>query len=474
MLDSSKLPGMFTFYVALFILLGISQSISGIYNVFFAGNDLVAYLPLPFRNHEIFISKLLVVVLNTIPFTTPLLLIFALTAIRAHVFIVSALLLTIVVYLLILSLILMLCSLLVFGLTKLKLFQQHQKVVMNLMLALNLVLILGGLFFLNHGSNNPNQLDHAVLTPLFPIFKIFTMPTSATSLLALGTLVGLSLVLALLTRQYVLAHLVEQLTVVNTALTSTPAHVTRQHHKRHGLKQMLNGYQLQVLKEPNLVFQLFSTSILMPIILIFPWLFSGSASNFSQLSLNWLGVWFIVGIFLAVITVNQTTLVANIISLDKMNFEFIKALPISTSQYLWQKFYWGYGLQAAITAIIALIVALVTRLPLLLSIALIVGVAWGTYLMSQHYFIRDYHLRSTNWTNVTQLFNRGSGNIGLVLGTMAGAIAGAIIIGIYSWLISSVSSLALLINLVVFAIIIIISGGLLWYYRQSFWHRIVQ
>lgn len=32
--DFSKLPGMFTFYVALFILLGVSQSISGIYNVF--------------------------------------------------------------------------------------------------------------------------------------------------------------------------------------------------------------------------------------------------------------------------------------------------------------------------------------------------------------------------------------------------------------------------------------------------------
>ena len=60
--DFSKLPGMFTFYVALFILLGVSQSISGIYNVFFAGNDLVEYLPLPFRNQEIFMSKILVVI----------------------------------------------------------------------------------------------------------------------------------------------------------------------------------------------------------------------------------------------------------------------------------------------------------------------------------------------------------------------------------------------------------------------------
>jgi len=42
--DFSKLPGMFTFYVALFILLGFSQSISGIYNIFFASKDLTSYL----------------------------------------------------------------------------------------------------------------------------------------------------------------------------------------------------------------------------------------------------------------------------------------------------------------------------------------------------------------------------------------------------------------------------------------------
>ncbi|HFP8402558.1 TPA: ABC transporter, partial [Enterococcus faecium] len=43
-----KLPGFFTYYVALFGMLGLTQSISVIYNIFFEGNDLQVFLPLPF------------------------------------------------------------------------------------------------------------------------------------------------------------------------------------------------------------------------------------------------------------------------------------------------------------------------------------------------------------------------------------------------------------------------------------------
>ena len=44
-LDFSRLPGFFTFYVALFGALGFSQGISNIFNVFFESQDLPAYPP---------------------------------------------------------------------------------------------------------------------------------------------------------------------------------------------------------------------------------------------------------------------------------------------------------------------------------------------------------------------------------------------------------------------------------------------
>ncbi|WP_048000848.1 hypothetical protein [Lactiplantibacillus herbarum] len=471
-LDLNKMPGMFTFYVALFILLGISQSISGIYNVFFASNDLVDYLPLPFRNQEIFISKLLVVVFNSLPFTTPLLLIFAFTAIRAHIFFLLAILMAILMYVLILGIILALCSLLVFGLTKLKLFQAHQKVVMNLLLGLNMILVVGGLYFMNRGSanNSSTSIDHAVIKPLLPFFNVFTTPTDSISLLTWAGTVVLLLVLLALTWRLALTHLVEQLTQVNNALVSTQTTHRPSHHRN--LKQGLRSYQFQLLKEPNLILQLFSNSVLMPLVFVMAFLFSGSTINLSNLSLNWLGVWFVGGLAVAAFTVNQASLVGNLISLDKMNFDFIKAMPIPLAQYLHQKFQLGYWLQVLINVILALIVAIIVHLPFALDIALVLGVTWGTYLFSQHYFVRDYRLRSTDWTNVTQLFNRGSGSTGLVLNMLASALISAVVIIVYSLLIAKLASLALILNILAFAIVGLISGGFLWHYHQSFWQQL--
>lgn len=471
MFNLSKMPGMFTFYLGLFILLGVSQSISGIYNVFFSGNDLVDYLPLPFRNQEIFISKLLVVVFNSIPFTTPLFLIFMFTAIRARVFVLLAILMAMLMYVFLLGIILAACSLLVFGLTKLKFFQAHQKMVMNLLLGLNMTLIIGGLYLINRSSANDTgtSMDRAVIKPLFPFFKVFTTPTSPVSLMTWAGTIALLLVLLTLTWRLVLTHLVEQLTQVNNALVST--HTTHRAGHHRNLNQGLRAYQFQLLKEPNLILQLFSNSVLLPLVFVMTFLFSGSTTNLSHLSLNWLGVLFVGGLAVAAFTVNQASLVANLISLDKLNFEFIKATPIPMSQYLHQKFQLGYWLQVLINVMLALIVAIVVRLPFALDLALMLGVAWGTYLFSQHYFIRDYHLRSTNWTNVTQLFNRGSGNVGLVLNMMVSVIISAVILITYSLIITAFASMALALNILAFVIVGLISGGLLWHYHQSFWHQ---
>ncbi|MCB7139072.1 ABC transporter permease [Lactiplantibacillus plantarum] len=469
--DFSKLPGMFTFYVALFILLGISQSISGIYNVFFAGNDLVEYLPLPFRNQEIFMSKILVVIFNTVPFTIPLLLIFIMTATRAGIFVVLGVLMAVLMYGLILSLLLCLCALIVFGLTKLTVFRTHQKMVMNVMLGLNAVLVLVGLYFMNRGSSSDTgtQVDRAALPLLIPIFKVFTTPLTMTSLLTWASLIVISLILFALTGRFVLTHLAEQLMQVNSVLVATPP---RRHSRQHNRNKILRTYQFQLLKEPSLALQLFTDSILLPLILVGTVFFSGTAPNFSRLSLNWLGVWFVSGMAGAIVNVNQTSLVGNLISLDKMNFDFVRALPIPMSRYLRQKFYLGYWFQIMINGVMVLVVGIAGRAPLALDLALILGAAWGTYLAAQHYFKRDYQLRLTNWTNVTQLFNRGGGNLGLMLNLLACSIVGVLTIVIYSVLIQLFAAAAMLINIIVLVGVGIISAGLVWHYYKTFWQQL--
>lgn len=95
-----KLPGFFTYYVALFGMLGLTQSISVIYNIFFEGNDLQVFLPLPFGQEQVFSAKILVVALTIIPFVFPLLVMFILTGWRADL----GILLTIIISILLFSL----------------------------------------------------------------------------------------------------------------------------------------------------------------------------------------------------------------------------------------------------------------------------------------------------------------------------------------------------------------------------------
>ncbi|WP_308723677.1 hypothetical protein [Lactiplantibacillus plantarum] len=97
------------------------------------------------------------------------------TATRAGIFVVLGVLMAVLMYGLILSLLLCLCALIVFGLTKLTVFRAHQKMVMNVMLGLNAVLVLVGLYFMNHGSSSDTgtQVDRAALPLLIPIFKVF-------------------------------------------------------------------------------------------------------------------------------------------------------------------------------------------------------------------------------------------------------------------------------------------------------------
>src|SRR5699024_7352926 len=108
------------------------------------------------------------------------------------------------------------------------------------------------------------------------------------------------------------------------------------------------------------------------------------------------------------------------------------------------------------------------KIPVLLVVALMIGVAWGTYLMCQHYFKRDYRLRLTNWTNITQLFNRGGGNLGLIATMFVSLIIGIAIIVAYAMAIA-LAGMAVLVNSIALAIVLIVSVWAEIYYRKNFW-----
>lgn len=464
--DFSKRPGMFTFYVGLFVILGISQSISGLYNVFFAGKDLASYLPLPFRQLEIFLSKILIVSFNVMPFSLPLLVVFYLTAWHSGIMIPVAVLLAIVVYALVMILVLMLCALIVFGLTKTKVFRNHQNLMINGLMALTTLIALGGILLMSktgEASSAGPQVDRSPIAIFMLLFDVFNKPVSMTSGLTWLAMLALMVIFGFIIKRYILPQLSSQLTTLNSDNSSSHRKVV----KRQGINANLDAYNLQLLKEPNLLLQVVMNSIMVPVIFMISFAFAKVPTN---LTLKWLGVFFVAGMAFSGFTTNQASLVANLISLDRENFEFVRSMPISMKLYLQRKFRLGYLMQLALNVLMIIIISFILKVKISMAIALILGTILGTYLICLHYFSRDYRLRLSNWTNVTELFNRGGGNLGMIFSMMATIFLGTIIVVGYSVALIFIPQ-ATLINSIATVLVILVSFLALRHYRSSFWSK---
>lgn len=463
-MDFSKMPGFFTYYVALFGILAFSQGISVIYNVFFESQDLPAYLPLPFRQSTIFTSKILVVVLTVIPFVFPMFVVFLLTGWRSGIFLPITIILSLLLFLLILTIVFAVCCLIVFGLTRTNFFKKHKKVVTSLLLGISMTVAIVGILMINGQSSysETGLADRAPIAILVPIFDVASAPYSQAGLISFVSLFGLSAILIFSVKQLILPKLYEQLTDLSIA-----KNVSRRKHKTNqNLKQLFIGYNKQLLKEPNLIMQVLSNSLLMPIIFIVTFAFGGTL-NFTNLSIRFIGVVFLAGLALAVMTVNQTSFVSNLISLDQENFNFVQALPISMYTYLKQKFLVGFFVQSILTGGISLIGGILFKLPLVFVVCLVLGSLLGSYLLCLRYFARDYRFLLLDWTNINQLFTRGSGSVGLVFTLFASIFASIILLVVYGFAAFYLPFWPL--NLSVLAIVFIISFLWINHYQKSFW-----
>ncbi|HAV0221170.1 TPA: ABC transporter, partial [Enterococcus faecium] len=267
-----KLPGFFTYYVALFGMLGLTQSISVIYNIFFEGNDLQVFLPLPFGQEQVFSAKILVVALTIIPFVFPLLVMFILTGWRADLGILLTIIISILLFSLFLIILFCLASLIVFGLARTAVFKKHRKTVSSILLGSSMLIAFAGIMWMNHQTGTiENELtDRHPISILLPFYDAASQPLSQQGLLGWGILAITALGFFLAVKQLIVPKLTEQLTDSNSEFK-----IKRTHKKNQNVHQLLFSYNAQLVKEPNLIMQVLSSSLLTPIIFILAFALGG-------------------------------------------------------------------------------------------------------------------------------------------------------------------------------------------------------
>jgi ABC-2 type transport system permease protein len=315
----------------------------------------------------------------------------------------------------------------------------------------------------DHSAGVTDRHPFAIFMPFYHVMH--ALFTTKGLLTLVGLLVATALLLLAL-RYFVVPSLYEQFSDEGSRTIATK----RKRKTNQSLKTQLGSYNVQLLKNPNLIMQVLTSSLIMPVVMVGT-LVTTNPVDLQTLPMTFMGVFFVAGIVFSSVMLNQTSFVSNLISLDRENFFFIQSLPLSMRKYLRQKFWVGCKIQMGIAGGVGLIITLVLKAPLYLLVPFLAGILWGTYLLSLYFFSRDYRLLNITWTNVSQLFTRGVGNYGLMLWLFGSLILGVIVVALY--VIAVVMNLnPLLLNGGVMIWLAILSGAWLWINQSNFWKKI--
>ena len=135
------------------------------------------------------------------------------------------------------------------------------------------------------------------------------------------------------------------------------------------------------------------------------------------------------GVHIAVLNNNITSLPSIGLSLERENFHFLKSLPFDFARYLKIKFWILVVVQSFLPILILLGISLYLGLPILSMIYLLVAWFLASVILSCHHYLKDVKNLSTNWSNITDLVNRSNRIVAIVLIFIYSAILMALVIG---------------------------------------------
>lgn len=452
--------GAFTNVVGLFTIIGLSQSVTTIDNVFFESKDLKDYLPLPLSRWAVYMAKFSVVGLIILPTALPIWMMFVVTGIQTGRFIGVGITVGTLLFVLYYVFLFLFCSIAIFSFAQTGIYRRHQKLMTFLMTGITMVAMVIAVLVMNQTSDS-NASGFKPL-PLFDrLHQVVVQPTSVGSLVTVAVLVIASVIMGLLLQKWLLPR-------VMSGLNSQTGTAKRKHRRGQGMNRQFIRYNIGLLGNPTLLTQSLSMTIF-PVAVYAVAIFVQQGLSLSSLSIQYAGVMFLTGMVVAVVTVNQGSLSSVMISLDRQNLAFIKSLPIDFKDYLWLKFKIVVAIQSIVLLILAVGFGIFAKLMWVNILTLGLGTILGNFLSSMYNYTRDWRLLDLTWTNATQLFNRGGGNflIGLVI--VGFMIAGAILVGLYAYLVAQFPPM--IINASVFMLIVIATTYMVWHYLD-YWKKV--
>ena len=430
-----EMPSFFSSMVAILLVLAFSTSFTAFYNVFYESKDLASYRPYAFKESEIIIAKGLSVLLPALAGIVPILAYFLVLYIRlAPSFWLGLPLMLLSLALLFVSVTLVMVVAVHF-LAQTTVFRKYQSIFSNVMIGIGVLIPLIFVLFLQStfGSIVDKVRDIPfLLYPLHIFYKIAVEPFSTEAILGLLAWIALTLFLLYLTKKKVLPHFYDVI------LLNSEEKVKKERRNKEristtnkkGFFRMVLRYHLTLLGQGTGVITVLFTSAFLPYLMMIGLI---SKIRDSQIVPDihppyWLPLFFI-GLFIAVVNNNITSLHSIALSLERENVDFLKSLPFDFARYVKVKFWIIFAVQSFLPILTLLGLSLYLGLPILSMIYLLVAWILASVILSCHHYLKDVKNLSTNWSNITDLVNRSNRIVAIVVIFIYSAILMALVIG---------------------------------------------
>ena len=415
-----EMPSLFSTMVAILLVLAFSTAFTAFYNVFYESKDLASYSPYAFKESEIIIAKGLSVLLPALTGIVPTLAYFLVLYIR----LAPSLWLGLPLMLLSLALLFVSVTLVMVGvvhfLAQTTVFRKYQSIFANVMIGIGVLIPLLFVFLLQSTSRDIVDRVRDIPFLLYPIhlfYKIAVEPFSTDAILGMLAWIALTVFLLYLTKKKVFPHFYDVI------LLNSEEKVKKERRSKEGISRTKKGffrmvlrYNLSLLGQGTGVITVLFTSAFLPYLMMI-----GPISTIRDSQLvpdvhprYWLPLFF-VGMFIAVVNNNITSLPSIALSLERENVDFLKSLPFDFARYVKVKFWIIFAVQSFLPILTLLGLSLYLGLPILSMIYLLVAWVLASVSLSCHHYFKDMKNLSTNWSSITDLVNRSKGIVTMVL-----------------------------------------------------------
>ena len=407
-------PLQFGTTVFLFLMILISQALPAIYNVFYESKDFESYLPYAFTELEVILGKSLSIVVATLQGFLPIVMLFGIHVYFSGGFILLTIPIALLGVLIFSAIVYLLMFLLCFFLAKIPLFRKYQSVIANILIfVISLGAIIGYQFMVTKSMVNTALTGEmpAFLQPVLAFYNAILDPFDLSVYPMIGFVILVFVAILLLVKFIVLPNFYQAV----SQTSSSQVKVER-------VKQMeLDGsklstkfvirYTLRQLMEGSVLTQTIIAAGILPYLLLLPTVlnFSSGPTGFSFmnfLNLNTFLPFAMLVTFIAFFNTGGNNLLAVGISLERENYYYLKVLPFDMHQFLERKFWILFAIQSIIPVVLMTVICTVLRLPIYMTLGIILS--WGIISLglSRWGYARDLKLFTPTWTNVIELLNR--------------------------------------------------------------------